>query len=353
VRNTLDEWFSRYPGDHSSELTKKFSSDFSVGFFELLLHELLLRFKYSVDVHPSLETNQRRHPDFRGKTASGNVLFLEAAVVTDESGDEKARNKVLSVLYDQITQMNLPDYYLAIDRIDNPTGRQPSGKKIGHFISERVNDLDYETVLVLSQLGATRDLPRLIYREDKIEIEFNIIPVSREMRGRTDHRPIGAYPGGSRWGGSDPAIRDKIRGKASRYGQLGAAYIIAVNCLGRFGTNTRDHIRALFGDEEPLFVRSGADLTLRGKVNAAWYGPNGVQNKRVSAVLLTRVFPWNLPIAEINLFHNPWADFPYEGPLTQLHRVLLSDNKLISLPGKSLGSIFSLENSWPGQLFEN
>lgn len=353
VRNILNEWYSRYPNQHKSELKRKFHSDFSVGFFELLLYELLLRLEHRVDIHPNLGSDKRTHPDFRAHTSGGDILFLEAAVVTDESEEENARNKVLSVLYDQISQMNFPDYYLDIDRIHNPTGRQPSGKKIRHFISQCVKNLDYEALLVLSQLGTIHDLPRWTYKEDKIEIEFGIIPVSKEKRGRDDHRPIGIYPGGFRWGGSDRAIRDKIAKKAGRYGQLGTAYIIALNCLGGFDTSMRDQIRALFGDEEPLFVPSGGDVKLSGKVNAAWYGPKGAKNKRVSAVLLTRVFPWNLPIAEVNLFHNPWADFPYEGPLTQFPRVLLSGNKLISFPGKSFGSILSLENDWPGQLFEN
>jgi hypothetical protein len=205
---------------------------------------------------------------------------------------------------------------------------------------------------VLAQLGAIQDLPRWTYREDKIEIEFGIIPVSKERRGSSDHRPIGIYPGGFRLGGSDPAIRDKISKKAGRYGQLGTAYIIAVNCLGGFGTSTPDQIRALFGDEKPVFSRVSGNLKLSGKVNAAWYGPNGVKNKRLSGVLLTRVFPWNLPIAEVTLFHNPWADFPYDGPLTQFPRVQLSHDKLISIPGKSFGSILSLEDGWPGELFE-
>ncbi|MGB2868304.1 MAG: hypothetical protein WBD36_07635 [Bacteroidota bacterium] len=312
-----------------------------------------MRLEHSVDVHPDLGPNQRRHPDFRAHTSTKEVLFLEAAVANDESKDEKARNKVLSVLYDQITEMDLPDYYLDIDRIENPNGRQPSGKKIRNFISGCVKNLDYEAFLALSQLGAFRDLPRWTYKEDDIEIEFGIIPVSKERRGKSDHRPIGVYPGGFRFGGSDLAIRDKIAKKAGRYGQLGAAYVIAVNCLGRFGTSKHEQIRALFGVEEPLFVRSGSDLKLSGKVNAAWYGSKGAQNKRVSALLLTPVFPWNLPIAEVNLFHNPWADFPYEGPLTQFPQVLLSDNRLISVPGKSFGSILSLENDWPGELFEN
>lgn len=353
VRDLLNQWYARYPNQHKLDLTRRFRTDFSVGFFELLLHEVLLHFQYQVEVHPILTTSQRSHPDFRAKTSVGDVLFLEATIATDESEQEKAKNKALAVLYDQISQIHLPDYFLDIDRIDNPTGRQPSGKKLRNFISRSVQDLNYEALIVLSQLGAINDLPRWTYKEGQLEIDFSVIPVSKENRGKPNHRPIGIYPGGTRWGGSDGAIRDKIMRKAGKYGRLSTPYVIAVNCLGGFGTHRGDQIKALFGTEEPFFLNSSTEPKLEGTLNGAWYGSKGPRHMRVSAVLLTRVFPWNLPIADVTLYHNPWADYPYEGSLIELPQVRFSADKIYSVTGKSFGSILSLTNDWPGQLFDN
>jgi hypothetical protein len=352
VRAALNDWYGYYPDAHEAELKGKFRHDFSAAFFELLLHELLRRVSHNVEVHPSLPSSQRTHPDFRAQDSSAKLVFFEAAVVTDESEEEKRRSRVLSVLYDEISKLELPDYFLDID-IHNPTGKQPSGKKLRQFISGCVQNLNYDELCALSELGAIHELPRWTYKEDNFEIDFGVIPVSRESRGKLGHRPIGIYPGGIRLGGGEAAIRSKITKKAGKYGRLSCAYIIAVNCLGGFGTDRRDELRALFGAEKPIFSYSGTALRLSGKIDGAWYGLNGPRNRRVSGVLLTRVFPWNLPKAEVTLYHNPWADYRYEGPLTNFPQVRLMKNSLEATPGNSFGSVFSLPDDWPGQLFEN
>ena len=156
-----------------------------------------------------------------------------------------------------------------------------------------------------------------------------------------------------RWGGLDGALRSKINKKATRYGQLNCPYIIAANCLGNLQTHKRDELTALFGTENPSFHHSEKHPILEGNPNGAWYGPKGPKNTRVSAVIFTRVFPWNLPKATVTLYHNPWGQYEYVGPLTELPQVKLVDDKLETISGNSFGSIFSLSDDWPGQLFED
>ena len=351
VRVILEEWYNRYPDQHKYELKQKFRSDFSVGFFELLLHELLLRLNHDVEVHPSVLSTQRRCPDFRIEDSAGASVFLEATIVTDESKEEKAQNRVRSVLYDQINQLEIRDYFLDVSRIDNPTGKQPSGRKLRQFISACINSLNYEELSILAQLGAINDLPRWTYRENELEIDFGVIPVSPEYRGKLSHKSIGIYPGGGRWGSSDTAIRSRIIKKAQKYGHMGTSFLIAVNCLSKWGTNKSDESRALFGTESVSLKDLGRQLDPDRKPDGVWLGPKGPRKRGLSGVILTTVFPWNLPKANVTFFHNPWADYPYKGPLRILPQAIVTEDGIKRTEGAMLGSVLSLPDDWPGGLF--
>ena len=64
VRNLLESFFGRYPSSESAELKCKFRAQFESAFFELFLHELLLRLGCEVVVHPNLHgtDNKTRFP---------------------------------------------------------------------------------------------------------------------------------------------------------------------------------------------------------------------------------------------------------------------------------------------------
>ena len=353
VRSTLNIWYKHYPDGDKVDLKKKFQDDFSVGFFELFLHELLYLKHQHVDVHPKVSSDQKTHPDFRVQSASEEFTFLEASIVNDGTDEEKAQEKVLKKIYDQINGIEISDYFLHLEKIYVPNGKQPSGKKLRAFILGCIRNLNYDNICIWAELGAFDQIPSWKYTDGQFELEFSVIPVSSENRGKPDHHVIGIYPGGVPFGGMESSLRSKINKKATKYGQLNCQYVIAVNCLGKLETNRRDELSALFGTENPSFRHSEKGVSLEGKLNGAWYGPRGPKNTRVSAVIFTRLFPWNLSKATVTLYHNPWAQYEYIGPLTELPQVKLVDDKLESIRGNSFGSIFSLSDDWPGQLFED
>jgi len=331
VRSVLEEWFTRYPDSSKPDLERRFHYDFEVCFFELLLYELLLRFHYKVEVEPKLPPPLRKRLDFRAKDEARNTLYLETIVVTGKSKKEKGKDRLLATLYDQINQLRVPDYFLEIIAIRNPENRQPSGDRFKEFVRECVESLDYDKVLELSRQGSLDHLPTWTYKEpnSELEIEFEVIPVSPENRGKVDQRPIGIYPGEFRLDNSVDAIRENIKNKASRYGRLDAPYLIALNC--GLATTKEAEIDALFG-KKGLFR---PDL-----------------HTRVSGVVIFKVLPWNLPKAYVCLYHNPEPEHRYSGPLTQLPQVFAGQGRLKQLPGTSLGSILSLPEDWPGKLFD-
>jgi hypothetical protein len=63
VRNLLESFFGRYPSSESAELKCKFRAQFESAFFELFLHELLLRLGCEVSYIP-ISMGQTTKPDF-------------------------------------------------------------------------------------------------------------------------------------------------------------------------------------------------------------------------------------------------------------------------------------------------
>ncbi|GAH72403.1 unnamed protein product, partial [marine sediment metagenome] len=107
-----------------------------------------------------------------------------------------------------------------------------------------------------------------------------------------------------------------------------------------FGVDDIDISNALFGEEQVtiIFHRNNViGQKPNRKPNGAWYGPNGPQNKRVSAALIAvNLYPWSIAKVTPILWHNPWASCPLATdtwPLPQL--VSGENNKLVKCKGKN------------------
>jgi hypothetical protein len=64
-------------------MLRRLKVDFPSAFFELFLHELLLRLGCNVEVHPDPGTGSSRRPDFLVTDPDGQQFFLEAVLATD------------------------------------------------------------------------------------------------------------------------------------------------------------------------------------------------------------------------------------------------------------------------------
>jgi hypothetical protein len=352
VRDVLQNWFDQYPESDKRELRSKIRDDFYSSFFELFLHELLRRTVTRVEVHPQTLSQRSTRPDFLAEDSSGNRFFAEAVVASDESTEEQARQRVQAVIYDEMNKAQVSDYFLAIKRIINPHNLQPSGKRLRKWLHTQLSMVDYENVFRASSEGRLDDLPNWLYQDGQFTIEIELLPVSRERRGHLDHRPIGAYPLETRWGGSERSLRNSLRQKAGKYGTLGVPFVIAVNTRSKWGTSRYEVMEALFGDIEFVARQDEATLRPSQKPNGLWLSRRGPTYTRVSCVLVTSVGPFNLPTAEICLYHNPWAQFPYGGELTKLPQAMMVKGKMQWLNGLSLGSALELVNGWPGEPLE-
>lgn len=83
-------------------------------FFELYVHELLLRLEYAVEVHPLSPAGEATHPDFLGFRRTEGGLFVEARVTMDQSEADAAAQARINQAYDALNRLDSPDFFLNI-----------------------------------------------------------------------------------------------------------------------------------------------------------------------------------------------------------------------------------------------
>jgi hypothetical protein len=178
-----------------------------------------------------------------------------------------------------------------------------------------------------------------------------VVPKSPELRG-TGGRAIGSYPSESRWGGSSQAIREAVLRKVGKYGPVTSPFVVAVNTLTSSGSNRTDVTDALFGSEKVVWSPHPNQARLNRARNGVWAGNDASRNRHLSAVMVGSVFPWNLPVAPVCVYHNPYAQFPCTDIDWRLTQATVSDGRIAWTDGANPGALLGLESDWPGTLFE-
>ena len=198
-------------------------------------------------------------------------------------------------------------------------------------------------------------MPSTTLNHDGWNVTFQAIPKSPKARGKQGIRPIGIRFFGFQECKEDEWIRNAIKEKATKYGNLDLPYIIAINVLSIFSNDDHMVMDALFGDEGVTFYHlptGGSDHELTRAPNGAFLGPQGPQNTRVSGVIICSDLLWG-NIVKINpvLWHNPWASFPFKQDRWALSQHVPNPDKTrIELkPGEKAGDLFGLAEDWPIQ----
>lgn len=345
VRKVLEEWFTRYPNAAQPLLRRRFRHEFDSAFFELFIHEWLLRARAQVQVHPEVP-NSTRKPDFLASFPGIGSVIVEAVEASDESTREAAKSARLATLYEEVDKLRSPDFFVGLQTISNPSNRQPPARKLRAFLARELRLLDADHVEAEIAASGERALPRLRFQDGDFKIIAVVIPKRREARGKSNARLLGSFPVETRWGGTGGAIKDALQRKAARYGAVPWPYVIAVNVTSKWGFHRDDTARALFGVQDSEISGASAKIKLAKGSDGLWVGPRGPRNKKVSAAITTFVTPWNLPHARLCIYFNPFAvsqamTFPW--PCDTATTTLCWEN------GTPLGSLFDLPAAWPSE----
>jgi hypothetical protein len=351
VRRLLEDWFTRWPEESKADLLPRLQSsddqEFNSAFFELYLHELLVRSDYAVRVHPELGDTKRR-PDFLVESKiDGHSFYLEATSAND-SHERKGALTRLNVVLDSINGLDSPNFLLAVETSDLPASSPPLGR-IRRDLEVWLSGIDVERARVRAEASKFEDLEVLTRNYGGWEVRFQAIP-RRRTAGARGRRSIGILSTGARFLTTTASLRSSIEKKTSRYGELSVPYIVAVNAADS-NLEDLDIEDALFGDYQTI-----ARLTDDGYVqsegrdtNGVWFGPKGPKNTRVSGVLAVGgLGPWSVEQRDPVLYLNPWARiaFPAHG-LPVLGKLIPSDGTLSKVEGNPTREIFGLHSGWP------
>jgi len=353
IRDELERWFQSYPNEHKKEMQAKLIDNFEPAFFELLLFQVFNSISNKIEIHPYLNEKSGDRPDFMISLLGNTNAIIEATTFSDGSNEKKAQRSLLNRLYDEINEIRCPDYFLGLDIISEPAGMQPSSNKIKRKINEELKKLDVDELE--ERANNYGWFHSINYIQDEFNLEITFIPKPSQYRGDLTTKPIGAYPSGDAFwfGGYISKLRRGILKKAQKYKGVDLPFIISVNVLDGYGLSDQDIFHLLFGTMEATLPNINNSNTDQRINEGLWFTSKGMRYRRISGILLTHVFPWNIPKAKVNLYNNPYALHPIPEALNIFPCNTFSENGMMFKEGQSFGDILKLPDDWPGELFND
>ena len=333
----IEDWLDSYPRtDRQGMLSRLWSPDdlkhYSAA-FELFLHALFVKFRYTVDVHPEVP-GSTKHPDFLVSGPEDVRFFVEACVVRGRTEAEMEREKNVLDLTSLINEIDSPTFHVFVDSITSPGGTLPR-KKVSRHVQRMIAD----------------GLPEP-YTQGGWEILFRLERKPRELR-------LSTFGGGRVMGRSfddvEP-IRKAITGKAYDHNP-DAPYVIAVHALAPWvsqGPGRDTFWEALLGDEvftipvspqgplgEGGFRRLPTGALTRAKGSRYRGEP---RYTRVSGLLATAASSYP---GDIRYYPNPWAAYPLGAPFPLMSRYERQGDDMVLIERDTASSVLGLPRGWP------
>lgn len=355
VRQLIEDWFSHFDPADRPDLRGRLQADdkrqFNGAFFELYLHESLLRMGHTVTCHPTVSGTQRR-PDFRAEK-DGRFFYLEARSASDSDAVTTSSARIDQV-YDSLNKIDSPNFTLAVDLIRH-TSKAFGARPLRRRVESWLRDLDPDQHMLGEAVGL-EDLPFKRDEEEKSGwiIEFRAIGKPVEARGKSGVRPVGLMNDDLPWaneGGVGRALSDKGRA----YGNLDAPFVVAVACQD-MTLNDDDIAATLYGNGhwESVDGPAGEAVQLiHREPNGYWWDGDEWIHRGVSAVL---VVPLLRATSVANQSHTIWEHPNPEFAIAKLPlwRRALHDNGMPVFvePEAPQAKWFDLDEPWPaGEAF--
>ncbi len=343
TRAFLNYWVSQYPGAQRDELVSRIKTRdhrcFRSATFELFLFALLRSIGCSVTVHPNLQSVTGTHPDFLATSDTGECAYVEAVLASEFSQAEASASRRSDIVLDAIEKIDSPNFLLSIHTEGHP-GTPPKARKLQSELERWLSSLDPDAVArTISEQGRT-SLPSKEWEQGGWRITFTAIPKKAEDRGR-GKRVIAMLSAGARPLNSREPIRDAIKDKGNRYGELEHPLIVGVN-VDAIDVDRTDEMEGLFGEEVSLF-RVGdpsAPPIAQRRPNGAWFGPKGPQYTRVSgAWLFSDLNLWSIAACSDTLYLNPWGVKAIPSFLMAFNHARTEGERMQWVAGRSLSDV--------------
>ena len=315
ARNRVENWFGKIPHDAQKDIRGRArsgkASQYLAAFFEILIHELLMRLGCSIAVHPTTTTTKR--PDFLA--ANQGARFYVECTTMDPDADSLIPNVYERDIVSKINN-NLfsPDYRIegaSIGKLTRYLSKKMMLPKIEKLIS---GDVPFVKMIIPSA-GSNGDwIGCLWLRKVSWPVKEGVVPKIF---------PLGFGRGGTI--NAAKRLKKVLSDKASIYGELEHPYIIAVHVVN---VQPDDEHSAL-GD---LWLHHGNPLNTG--VKAVW--------------VLRGMYPWSLHRGSACLYISPWIKIE-EIPviLRQFSHAEVRPGELTAhyIPGKSVADIIGCKPS--------
>jgi len=354
VRDKLEEFFAHYPHPHKSELMKRIQSRSDVqhesAVFELLLHEILLKMKCQVEVHPELDGSTT--PDFLVREDDGKQWYLEAKLVTEMSTSEHGAESRLDDLLASIDSEGSSKYWLKVHYRGKPT-RTLSGKKIRGTIIDWLETLDYSELLTKFKSNGLTTMPEKIFHFDGLVLGVSPIPKCSDEETKTFSRQIGITMSSLQASSTAADLRNAISKKATHYDGICKPYYIAINDVNSY-VEPSDVLEALYGVQADHFAFS-RDGHLSFTVPTNQNGALIHKNTSVTGCLIgSSVTIWNFASTTFELYLNPNARLDSPSALRRFPTIEidLEGGDARRHSGLQLAEVLEVSKGWPTRISE-
>lgn len=356
VRELLEQMLAPYPQSEAKAMMARLRTNEEVvhnaAFFELCLHELLLRRDFKIaDVEQAAPGSSKR-PDYLVRSPDGVEFFLEATLASGEAAVDRGAKKRLDAVLGALSNTLHPHFRVAVLGAAAPPA-PVNGRRLRSAVLSWLNTLDPNAPAAVVERDEVaegdeevKDPFVQVVAVDKYSVTLRA--VRRTVAGLAP--PGIAYISNMRALTPGEAIRKKVGDKASRYGRdLGKPFVIAINSTQMLQRD--EHFeQAVFGSLQYSWPLDDADaeVEVTRRTDGLWLGAEGPQYRRVSGVLcFSKLTPWALSSATVRYIENPFAEHPMALEALGVPTTYVQDDEIRSRAGLSIADLLQLPAGWP------
>lgn len=353
VRNLIEDWFTRLPAaaqnDVRGRLRSKDNRQFHGAFWELYLHESLIRSGFEVECHPDIAATNRV-PDFFARRGD-SAMYLEARTTFEQSANP-ADDKRLGQLLDSLNRLEDPNFLLWIEI----AAQGPADLKVGPLrreVEAWLSGLNPDEII--QQLEASGDIDAVGVVEwdvDGWKLIMHPIPKAPGRRGLNGKPTVGVHgPAEASMIDNVSPLRAALSDKGSAYGNLEHPFVVAIRSSSDFADDL-DVMDALFGSSHVDFRRYQNGETTATAVRVPdgyWFSGNHWAHRNVSAVLIARsLMPWTVARDAPELWRHPDPEKTVAEVPPLWRQAIPEKNGLHRQNAQALAStVFELPDDWP------
>jgi hypothetical protein len=345
IRTKLEEWFRLIPDCEKNEIKSRIKKKFDDVFYELFLYNLFANLGFQITIHPTVPSSNNK-PDFLIKKGDLEI-YVEAKISKGKSNKEEALERMKNHFYDAINRISTENFILQIEELQFISCNQPQTKNIVSKIENILDSLDPDMVEENTKTNGYRDY-KIEYNDQDIHLVLNPLAVSKSKRGKSSRRAVGVFPIEIFYGGGEESIRESINRKAKRYGDLDKPFIICINALS-FKTSSSDDVDSAIWGTLAFPIDDNQSSSVKNSVHkpdGVFYDKNGPRRKHLTAVLVNKVFPSNIPSSEYWFYKNPFSKHQIDFNDLGLKLNYVKDNYVESITGDDLDIIFKMKKNW-------